>query len=174
MELRSGYKLKKLRNDRGGEFTSLEFTQLCENLGLERQLTVAYSPQQNGGVEKKNRTIVEMAKCIMMEKCIPLEFWVEAINTAVYILNSYPTKSLERKTPFKAYSERNPGIKHMKVFGSLCYFHIPHQLRQMLDETSYKCIFMGYGNCEKAYGLYNHENGKVLISRDVTFNENAI
>lgn len=93
MELQSGYKLKKLRSDRCGEFTSLEFTQFCESLRLERQLTVAYSPQQNGIAERKNITIIEMAKCMMIEKCIPLEFWAKVVNTAVYILNRCLTKS---------------------------------------------------------------------------------
>lgn len=61
-ELQSEYKLQKLRSDRGEEYTSLEFSQLCEDLGFERQLTMAYSPQQNGVIERKNRTIVEMGK----------------------------------------------------------------------------------------------------------------
>lgn len=73
-ELQSGYKLKILRSDKGGEYTSLKFTKFCETLGLERQLTVAYSPQQNGVAEGKNRTLVEMAKCMLFEKGIPLEF----------------------------------------------------------------------------------------------------
>jgi len=74
VELQSGYQIKKLRSDRGGEYTSLEFSSFCENMGLERQLTVAYSPQQNGVAERKNRTIVEMARTMMVEKKIPLKF----------------------------------------------------------------------------------------------------
>ncbi|CAL8132841.1 unnamed protein product [Prunus armeniaca] len=72
VELQSGYKLKKLRSDKGGEYTSIEFN---------RQLTVAYSPQHNGVAERKNKTIVEMAKCMMFEKKMPQEFWAEAVNT---------------------------------------------------------------------------------------------
>ncbi|KAM0973674.1 hypothetical protein ACFX2C_016966 [Malus domestica] len=173
VELQSGYKLKKLRSDRGGEYTSIEFNRFCEEVGMERQLTVAYSPQQNGVAERKNRTVVEMARCMMAEKSIPLEFWAEAVNTAVYVLNRCPTKALDKKTPFEAYSGRKPGIKHLKVFGSLCYAHIPEQQRQKLDLTSTKCVFLGYGSCEKGYKLYNIDSGKVIISRDVVFNEEA-
>ncbi|CAN6560926.1 unnamed protein product [Malus baccata var. baccata] len=68
IELQSGFKMKKLRSDKGGEYTSLEFSQYYEDLGLERQLTVAYSPQQNGVAERRNMTIVEMAKCMMLEE----------------------------------------------------------------------------------------------------------
>ncbi|KAM2263640.1 hypothetical protein ACFXTI_039900 [Malus domestica] len=114
-----------------------------------------------------------MAKCLMLEKDIPLEFWAEAVNTSVYILNRCPTKALHKKTPFEAYSGRKPGIKHLKVFGSLCYAHVPSQQRQKLDLASKRCIFLGYGSCEKGYRLYNIESGKVTISRDVVFNEEA-
>ncbi|CAL2227983.1 unnamed protein product [Prunus armeniaca] len=173
VEFQSGYKLKKLRSDRGGEYTSNEFNRFCDEMGMERQLTVAYSPQQNGVAERKNRTIVEMAKSMMFEKSIPLEFWAEAVNTVVYILNKCPTKALVKKTPFEAYSGRKPGIKHLRVFGSLCYAHVPNQQRQKLDLASQRCVFLGYGSCEKGYRLYNLVTGKVIISRDVVFNEDA-
>ncbi|CAL8992473.1 unnamed protein product [Prunus brigantina] len=139
VELQSGYKLKKLRSDRGEEYTSMEFDRFCEDVGMERQLTTPYTPQQNGVAERKNRTIVEMAKCLMLEKKISFEFWVEAVNTSVYILNRCPTKALLKKTPFEAYSGRKPGIKHLR----------------------------------KGYRLYNIETGKVIVSRDDVFNEDA-
>ncbi|KAI5328948.1 hypothetical protein L3X38_028345 [Prunus dulcis] len=143
VELQSGYKLKQLRSDRGGEYTSVEFERFCDNAGIERQLTTSYTPQQN-----------------------------EAVNTSVYILNRCPTKALSKKTPFEAYGGRKPGIKHLKVFGSLCYAHVPKQQRQKLDLASKRCIFLGYGSCEKGYMLYNIETKKVIISRDVIFSEN--
>ncbi|CAL8092091.1 unnamed protein product [Prunus armeniaca] len=108
-----------------------------------RQLTVAYSPQQNGVAERKNMTIMEMAKCMMIEKKMPLEFWDEAINTTVYVKNRCPTKALDKKTSFEAYSGRKPGVKHLRVFGSLCYAHVPTQQRQKLDLASTRCIFLG-------------------------------
>ncbi|CAL2232480.1 unnamed protein product [Prunus armeniaca] len=76
VELQSGY----FRSDRGGEYTSLEFSKFCEDMGLERQLTVAYSPQQNGVAERKNRTVIEMARTMMFEKKIPLKFWAEVMK----------------------------------------------------------------------------------------------
>jgi transposase InsO family protein len=96
VELQSGYQIKKIRSDRGGEYTSLEFNAFCEELGLERQLTVAYTPQQNGTAERNNRTIVEMAKSMLHEKKMPYSFSGEVVNTAVYILNRCPTKALEK------------------------------------------------------------------------------
>ncbi|KAI5342698.1 hypothetical protein L3X38_010574 [Prunus dulcis] len=173
VELQSGYKVKKLRSDRGGEYTSHEFNKLCDEMGMERQLTVAYSPQQNGVAERKNRTIVEMAKCMMIEKGMPLEFWAKTVNTTVYVLNRSPTKALDKKTPFEAYSGRKPGLKHLRVFGSLCSAHVPNPQRQKLDLASNRCAFLGYGSCEKGYRLYNIATKKVIISSDVVFNEEA-
>ena len=95
------------------------------------------------------------------------------MNTAVYLLNRCPTSSLEKKTPFEVFSGRKPGVKHLKVFGSVCYALIPSQLRHKLQETSNKCIFVGYGNCEKGYRLFNLKTQKINISRDVVFNEDT-
>lgn len=71
VELQSGHKLKKLRSDRGGKYTSMKLNKFCEDLSMERQLITPYAPQQNGVAEIKNMTIVEMAKCLMLEKKIP-------------------------------------------------------------------------------------------------------
>ncbi|CAL2258193.1 unnamed protein product [Prunus armeniaca] len=173
VELQSGYKIKKLRSDRGGEYTSTEFLQFCDEVGLERQLTVAYSPQQNGVAERKNRTIVEMSKAMMNEKKLPYMFWGEAVNTAVYIQNRCPTTALNTTNPFEAFSGRNPGIKHLRVFGSICFCHVPSQLRSKLADSAVKCIFVGYGKCEKGYRVYNLQTNKITVSRSVIFGEGA-
>ena len=69
-------------------------------MGIEQQFTITYTPQQNGVNERKNITIMEMARCLMFEKGLPKKFWVEAVNTAVYLLNRLPTNALEEKTSF--------------------------------------------------------------------------
>lgn len=99
---------------------------------------MAYSPQRNG-----------VAKCMLHDKKMQYEFWGEVVNTAVYILNRYPTKAIKNKTSFEVFNGKKPGIKHLKVFGCICYSHIPIQLRQKLDENSVKGIFLGYGKAKK-------------------------
>ncbi|KAI5343804.1 hypothetical protein L3X38_011680 [Prunus dulcis] len=164
VELQSSYKIKNLRSDRGGEYTSTEFLQFYAKIGLERQLTVAYSPQQNGVAERKSRTIVEMSKTIMKEKKLPYKFWGEAVNTAVYIQNRCPPKALDDVTHFEAFNERKPGVKNLRVFGSICFYHVPGQLRSKLEDVAEKCIFVGYGKCEKVYRVYNLQTNKVTTS----------
>ncbi|KAI5328021.1 hypothetical protein L3X38_027417 [Prunus dulcis] len=172
VELQIGFNLKKLRSDRGGEYTSHEFLEYCSDLGMERQLTIAYSPQQNGIAERRNITICEMARSMMTEKKISVKFWAEAVGTAVYLQNRCYTTSATDKTPFEAFTGRKPGVKHLRVFGSICYSHIPSNLRQKFDDKASKGIFMGYGSCEKGYRIYNLQTEKIILSRSVVFDEN--
>ncbi|CAN6586525.1 unnamed protein product [Malus baccata var. baccata] len=155
VELQSGYQIKRLRSDIGGEYTSYEFNAFCEDVGLEKQLTVVYSPQQNEIAEMKNRTIVEMAKSMLNEKNMPYTFWGEAVNTSVCLLNRCPTKALDKKTPFEVLSGRKPSVKHLRVFGSVCYTYIPQQLRHKLEKSSNNGVFVCYGTNEKGYRVYN-------------------
>ena len=87
VENQCNHKIKVLRSDQGGEYISREFEEYCQNVGIQRQLTAAYSPQQNGVAERKNRVIDDMANSMLQEKGMPKSFWAEAVNTAVYILN---------------------------------------------------------------------------------------
>lgn len=88
-----------LRTDRGGEFTSNEFNHFCGLNGIKRQLTAAYTPQQNGAVERKNRTIMNMVRCMLCDKQVPKIFWAEAAMWSVYVLNRSPTLVVKDKTP---------------------------------------------------------------------------
>ncbi|CAL8087744.1 unnamed protein product [Prunus armeniaca] len=173
VELQSGFKVKCVRSDKGGEFTSSEFDRLCEEAGIQRQFSMAYTPQQNGVVERKNRTVVEMAKAMLHEKELPYYLWAEAVHIAVYLLNRCPTKALRNKTPFEAYSTRKPGVAHLKVFGSVCFVHKPAEGRQKLDAKSTKGVFVGYATCEKGYRVFDPITRKLLLSRDVVFDEGA-
>ncbi|XP_072061988.1 uncharacterized protein [Arachis hypogaea] len=85
-----------------------------------------------------------------------------------------PTKSIRDKTPEEVWSEKWPSIHHFRVFGCIAYAHVPDQLRKKLDDKGEKCIFIGYSTDSKAYKLYNLETKKVIISRDMTFDEKDI
>ena len=83
--------IKCLRIDRGGEFTSQDFNEFCKENGIKRHLTTSYTPQQNGVVERKNQTIMNMVRSMISEKKLPKTFWLEAVNWTVHILNRSPT-----------------------------------------------------------------------------------
>lgn len=93
VEKQSGYELKTLCTDRGGEFTSKEFTDFCEKEGICKQLTTSYTPQQNGVAERKNKSLVEMTKSMLKTKNLPNSFWAEAVHTVTYILIRSPIRA---------------------------------------------------------------------------------
>ena len=136
--------MKVLRTDRGGEFTSDEFREYWNLHGIKKELTTAYTSQQNGVAERKNRTIVEMARCILKEKSLSNMYWAHAVHTAAYILNKSPTNMVKNSTPYEAWFCRKPTISHLKSFGYACFVQIPAQQRHKLDGKSTKCIFIGY------------------------------
>ncbi|GAU16533.1 hypothetical protein TSUD_167640 [Trifolium subterraneum] len=160
-----------LRTDRGGEFNSDEFKEFCEVNGIKRQLTAAYTPQQNGIAERKNRTIMEMIRCMLAGKSVPKAFWPEAVNWAIYVLNRSPTAAIKDMTPEEVWSSTKPSVKHFKIFGCIAYAHVPDAQRKKLDDKSVKCVFFGISEETKAYRLYNPITKRIIISRDVKFVE---
>eukprot|EP00253_Pinus_taeda_P032104 PITA_32104 len=136
------------------------------------QHTVPYTPQQNGVAKRKNRTLKEMANCMLQSKGFSLSFWAEAINCANYIINRTPTKILKNITPEEAWSSIKPDVSHFRVFGSEAWAHIPDEKHKALELKSEKCTFVGYSEDVKGYRLIPFKSKNVIIRRDVKFDEN--
>ncbi|TXG65249.1 hypothetical protein EZV62_006524 [Acer yangbiense] len=166
--------IKCLRTDRGGEFTSQDFNEFCKENGIKRQLTAAYTPQQNGVAERKNRTIMNLVRSMLSEKKIPKTFWPEAVNWTVYILNRSPTLVVKNITPEEAWSGIKPSVEHFRVFGCLAHVHVPDAKRTKLEDKSIACVLLGVSEESKAYRLYNPIAKKIITSRDVVFEENNL
>nr|GEZ00758.1 ribonuclease H-like domain, reverse transcriptase, RNA-dependent DNA polymerase [Tanacetum cinerariifolium] len=128
--------LKMLRTDRGGEFTSNEFTQYCKENGIARQLTAPYSPQKNRVVERRNKTIMSTTRCMMKATNMPQNLWAEAVRHAIYILNRVPTKALDDITTCEAIKQRKPNLENLRVFGCIAYAKVPSQRLTKLDDRS--------------------------------------
>ncbi|KAF3660762.1 putative transcription factor TCP14-like [Capsicum annuum] len=126
-----------------------------------------------GGIgvsERRNRYIMKMMRCMLHEKELPKSFWVEAANTTVFLQNRLPTKALESKAPFEAWNGFKP-LRLMKVFGCICFFHVPQVKRDKFDKRVVPEIFVSYSASSKAYKVYDPQTGKMIVSRDVHFNE---
>jgi hypothetical protein len=91
---------------------------------------------------------------------LDLDFWAEAVNTAVYIKNRCPTKALESKTPQEAWTSRKPDVFHLRVFGCKAFAHNLDEKRSKLESKSMPCVFLGYYEGTKAYCLMCVENQK--------------
>jgi len=173
VETETGKKLRVLRTDCGGEFTSIEFGIYCTGHGVERHLTAPYSPQQNGVVERRNQTVVGMARSMLKAKRMPAAFWGEAVSTAVFILNRAPTKSLDGTTPFETWHGRKPDVSFLRTFG--CVGHVKKTKPNLtkLEDRSTPMVFLGYERGTKAYRFYDPQGRRVVVSRDVIFDEAA-
>lgn len=163
--------MKTLWTDRGGELLSKKFTAYCEEAGIARHFTAPYSPQQNGVVERRYRTVIEMARSFLKEMKMPPLFWGEAIRHSVCILNKLPTRALSGVTPYEAWSKVKPDIGHVRFFGCLAHMKITAVHAKKLDDRSKVVINLGKEPRTKAYRLYDHVRKSVYVSRDVIIEE---
>jgi transposase InsO family protein len=171
VENETGLSIKCLRTDRGGEFNSKDFNEFCKQHGIKRQLTAAYTPQQNRVAERKNRTVMNLVRSMLSEKKMPKNFWPEAVNWAIYMLNRSPTLAVKDVTPQEAWSGVKPTVEHFRVFGCISYAHIPDARRTKLTSKSLLCVLLGVSEESKAYRLYDPTSKRIVVSRDVIFEE---
>jgi hypothetical protein len=166
-------KIKILRSDNGGEYTSKKFVNYCKDVGIKRELTIPYNPQQNGVAKRKNRTIMEAVKTMIHDQDLPMCLWVEAEKIAVYVQNRLSHSALGFKTPEEMFSRKKTEVIHLKIFACPVFVHIPKEKRNKLDPSGKKGIFVGYCEVSKAFRFYIPGHHHIEISRDVTFDEDA-
>ena len=117
VEQSTGKRLKVLRSDNGGEYTSKEFEEHLKRNGIVHQRTIPKCPEQNGTAERQNRTLMEMVGSMLASSKLPRRFWAEALNTATYLRNRCPTRALEGISPVELLTGNKPKVGHLKVFG---------------------------------------------------------
>jgi transposase InsO family protein len=166
-------KIKTLRLDNGGEFTSEELKEYCKDVEIKREISTSYNPQQNGIVERKNQTIMEAVKTMIHDQYLHMHLWVEAVKTTVYVQNKIPHKVLENNTLEEIFSREKPKVNHFRIFVYHVFVHVPKETRTKLDPFEQKGIFVGYSYTSKTYRICILGHRKVEINRDVTFDENA-
>ena len=168
----SGEPIMKLRTDNGGEYMSKDFQAYLTSKGIEHQLTIPHSPQQNGVAERLNRTLMESARAMLSHSNLPNKFWAEAVATAAYLRNRTTTSANEEQlTPFEKWYGHKPNISHLRVFGCAAYSHVPNTERRKLDKKAQRMCFIGYSKNRKGYRLIDLSTDKVVTKRDVVFNE---
>lgn len=165
----TGNKIQAIRSDNGKEIINTEIQKLFENNGIKHERTVAYCPEQNGKIEREMRTVVEAARTMLQAKKMGKQFWAEATNAAVYVLNRTGTSTVAGKSPYELWNKREININEFKVFGTEMYAHVPKQKRTKWDPKGKKGIFVGYDENTKGYRIYFQKENKVEIVRDVIF-----
>ena len=161
---------KKIRSDRGGEYTGEELKNFLKAEGIQMELTTPYTPQQNGCAERKNRYLVEMARSMLIDSDLPKKYWGESVVTANHMQNRLPVTGNE-VTPYETWNKRKPNLKYVKQFGCIAYAAIPSERRQKLDDKAKQLVFVGYEEGTKGYRLLDTNTDKIVISKDVIFIE---
>jgi hypothetical protein len=174
VENQTGRKIKCLRTDNGTEYRDGDFLKFCEEHGIKRHFTVRKTPQQNGVAERLNRTITETARCLRLNAELPKIFWAEVVNMACYIINRSPRVALDGKVAEEVWTGQEVDYSFMRIFGCPAYVHISGEDRSKLDPKSKKCIFLGFKKGVKGYKLWDPVAQKVVISRDVVFDEKSM
>nr|GEY56005.1 hypothetical protein [Tanacetum cinerariifolium] len=139
--------------------------------GIQHQMSVARTPEQNGVVERRNRTLVEAARTMLSAAKIPLFFWAEAIATACFTQNRSLIIPRHEKTPYHIINDRKSSVKFFYIFGSVCYIVRDGENLDKIKEKDDECIFMGYSTQSRAYRVFNKKTRVIMESIHVNFDE---
>ena len=171
-EKRVGHSLVSLRSDHGAEFENSSFIDYCNEHGVNHNFSAPRTPQQNGVVERKNRTLEDMTRTMLISSGLPRNFWAEALNTSCYIINRCMIRPILNKNPYELFKGRKPNIMHLRVFGCKCFVHNNGKnALGKFDPRSDEAIFLGYSSQSKAYKVFNKRTLCVEESVHVLFDE---
>ena len=148
-------KIGRIRSDHGRELENSLFENLCMKNGIEHEFSVPKTPQQNEVVERKNRTLQEMAQVMLKAKSVLTKIWVEVVNSTFYISNQIYQRPGTLKTSYEIWKGEKPNLKHLHKFGSLCYILNDKEPRGKFNAKSDKSVFLGYCTNSCAYRVYN-------------------
>nr|GEZ65396.1 hypothetical protein [Tanacetum cinerariifolium] len=163
--------VRVVRTDKGTEFLNQTLHAYFAAEGIQHQRSVARTPEQNGVVERRNRTLVEAARTMLSATKVPLFFWAEAIATACFTQNRSLVIPRHEKTPYHIINDRKPPVKFFYIFGSVCYIVRDGENLDKMKERGDECIFVGYFNQSRAYRVFNKRTRVIMESIHVNFDE---
>ncbi|GJW40577.1 retrovirus-related pol polyprotein from transposon TNT 1-94 [Tanacetum coccineum] len=161
-----------IRTDHGREFDNeVQFGEFCNINGITHNFSAPRTPQSNGMVERKNRTLQEMSRTMLNEQLLPQKFWCNAVDTSTYILNRILIRAILGKTSYELLRGRKPTLDYFRLFGSKFFILNTKVYLTKFDPKSYEGVFLGYSQNSKAYIILNKHTRKVEESLNVTFDE---
>jgi hypothetical protein len=164
-------RIKKIRSDSGMEFKNSQIEGFLEEEGIKHEFSSPYTPQQNGVVERKNRTLLDMVRTMLDEYKTPDRFWAEAINTTCYSINRLYLHRILKKTPYELLTGKKPNVSYFRVFGSKCFILVKRGRKSKFAPKAVEGFLLGYDSNTRAYRVFNKSTGLVEVSCDIVFDE---
>jgi hypothetical protein len=166
-----GLRIKKIRSDNRTEFKNSQIEGFLEEEGIKHEFSSPYTSQQNGVVERKNRTLLDMARTMLDEYKMPDRFWAEAINTACYSINRLYLHRILKKTSYELLTGKKPKVSYFRVFGSKCFILVKRGIKSKFAPKAIEGFLLGYDSNTRAYRVFNKSTGLVEVSCDIVFDE---
>jgi transposase InsO family protein len=160
-----------VRSDNETEFKNTQVMGFLDEEGIKHEFLTPYTPQQNGVLERKNRTLIDMART-MLDKYKTLDiFWCEAVNTACHAINRLYLHKKLKKTSYELLTGNKPKVSYFRVFGCKCFILNKKPKTSKFAPKVYEGFLLGYGSNEHAYRVFNKTSERLEIMVDVTFDE---
>ncbi|GJY19207.1 retrovirus-related pol polyprotein from transposon TNT 1-94 [Tanacetum coccineum] len=161
--------VRRIKIDNGTEFVNQTLREYYEKVGISHETSVARSPQQNGVVERRNHTLIEVARTMLIYAKAPLFLWAEAVAITCYTQNRSIIRLHHDKTPYELLHDKLPDLSFLHVFGALCY---PTNDSENLGKLQPKAdigIFIGYAPTKKEFQIYNRRTRRIIETIHVDF-----
>jgi transposase InsO family protein len=166
-----GLRIKKIRSDNGMEFKNSQINGFLEDEGIKHEFSSPYTPKQNGVVERKNRTLLDMATTMLDEYKTPDRFWAEAINTACYSINRLYLHRILKKTSYELLTGKKPNVSYFRVFGSKFFILVKRGRKSKFAPKAVQGFLLGYDSNTRVYRVFNKSTELVEVSCDIVFDE---
>ncbi|GJX98039.1 retrovirus-related pol polyprotein from transposon TNT 1-94 [Tanacetum coccineum] len=171
IQVRLNVPVRMIRTDNGTEFVNQTLREYYEEVGISHETSVARTPQQNGVIERRNRTLVEAARMMLIFAQAPLFLWAEAVATACYTQNRSLLRRRHDKTTYELLHDKKPDLSYLYVFGALCYLINEAENLGKLQAKADIGIFIGYAPTKKAFRIYNRRTRQIMETIHVNFDE---
>ncbi|GJY00035.1 uncharacterized mitochondrial protein-like protein [Tanacetum coccineum] len=171
IQVRLKVPVRRIRIDNGTEFVNQILREYYKKVGISQETSIVRSPQQNGIVERRNRTLIEAARTMLIYAKALLFLWAEAFTTACYTQNRSIIRLHHVKTPYELLYDKLPDLSFFYVFGALCYLTNDSENLGNLQPKANIGFFIGYAPTKKTFRIYNRHTRRIIETIHVDFDE---